>query len=160
MNISEGIYFKFTVSGKTGVEKIAIIDEYGRRPSTLLTVTDRNFTTTSSKITIKFYNGFGPTTEVYFDTDGKANITLPILFGDWKCGSKDENINCDLVRQGFLLWGGSYEIEFHGTIIYLNINYKFFPNQYLRRIAMHQMQYFFYRTEDQRLLLSIRNKMQ
>ena len=108
------------MSGKTGVEKIAIIDEYGRRPSTLLTVTDRNFTTASSKITIKFYNGFGPTTEVYFDTDGKANITLPILFGDWKCGSNDESINCNLVRQGFLLWGGSYEIEFHGTIIYLN----------------------------------------
>ena len=106
------------MSGKTGVEKIAIIDEYGRRPSTLQTESDSEFNTTSSKITIKFYNGFGPETAVYFDTDGKVNITLPILFGEWKCGSKDESINCNRVREGYLLWGGSYEIEFHGTILH------------------------------------------
>ena len=107
------------MSGKTGEERIAIIDDSGKRTSSM-TQSEREFVTTSSKIKIKFYNDFGPNTTVYFDTDGKANITLPVLFGDWKCGSKDESINCNLVRQGFLLWGGSYEIEFHGTIIYLN----------------------------------------
>ena len=108
------------MSGKTGVEKIAIIDDSGRRPSTLLTESDREFNTTSSKITIKFYNDFGPNTTVYFDTVGKVDITLPILFEDWKCGSKDESINCNWVREGFLAWGGSYEIQFHGTSIHLN----------------------------------------
>ena len=108
------------MTGETGFERIAIIDDFGRRASTSLTMSDREFVTTSSNITIIFYNDFGEKRGVYFYTDGKVDITSPILFEDWKCGSMDENINCKWVREGRLSWEGFYEIEFHGRSIHLN----------------------------------------
>ena len=83
---------------------------------------DELFVAKNSQITIEFTNdaGDGPDDRNVFFKSEKNTVVEGldgIPWNQWNCGSKSENIRCDMVRDGTFAWGGKYQITFGKLIV-------------------------------------------
>ena len=84
---------------------------------------DELFVAKNGQITIEFTNdgGDGPDRTVFFKSENFEILKVEGLDGipwnQWNCGSKSENIRCNMVRDGTFAWGGKYQITFGKLIL-------------------------------------------
>ena len=114
------IEFPYWLRGSTGTEIVVIVDGEDLKKETL-SKHDVHFVAKNRHITLAFTNDWEmddrEDRNVFFKSDMQTDIQGPVgnsqdNVDGWNCGSNEENVRCNMVRNGKFQWSGTYLISF------------------------------------------------
>eukprot|EP00493_Phyllostaurus_siculus_P004660 UN04681 len=94
-----------------GTESVTINDG-GLSETIVLSQEWTEFVAFSSTIAIEFTNDDGFDREIDFESNFETNIIAQQQWSNWDCDSDNENLRCQIVRNGRFAWDATYLITF------------------------------------------------